>query len=151
MKWFRAKKLYESSIRKPLSVRASPTFTGLPDQSSNIFRPITVKSRNGEVKSHWMFIKVVRLERYGRKRLVIVHEQPDLTDSARFLLTDAKHWERRRIGTTTQGGSGQTTLSSEVHRAVDYPAGPCFWSEIRKICVRQGKDYLRIAMSNHSA
>jgi len=49
------------------------------------------------VKSYWVFTKVVRLKRYGRKRLVIVHEQPDLTDSARFLLTDANHWESRRI------------------------------------------------------
>jgi hypothetical protein len=27
-----------------------------------------------------VFTKVVRLKRYGRKRLVIVHEQPDLSD-----------------------------------------------------------------------
>ena len=69
----------------------------LRDNSPDTFRPITVSGRNGEVKSYWVFTKVVRLKRYGRKRLVIVHEQPDLTDSARFLLTDANHWESRRI------------------------------------------------------
>ena len=56
-----------------------------------------MKSRNGEVKSYWVFTKVVRLKRYGRKRLVIVHEADDLTDEPRFLLTDATHWESRRI------------------------------------------------------
>ena len=65
--------------------------------SPHSFRPIEVKSRNGEVKSYWVFTKVVRLKRYGRKRLVIVHETHDLTDEPRFLLTDATHWESRRI------------------------------------------------------
>jgi len=65
--------------------------------SPHSFRPIEVKSRNGEVKSYWVFTKVVRLKRYGRKRLVIVHEADDLTDEPRFLLTDATHWESRRI------------------------------------------------------
>ncbi len=32
---------------------------------------------------------LVRLKKYGRKRLVIVHEQSDLSDTPRFLLTDA--------------------------------------------------------------
>ncbi len=35
---------------------------------------------------------MVRLKRYDRKRLVIVHETADLSDPPRFLLTDAKHW-----------------------------------------------------------
>ena len=45
----------------------------------------------------WAFTKVVRLKRYGRKRLVIVHEQEDLSDAPRFLLTDALPWERGRV------------------------------------------------------
>ena len=39
------------------------------------------------------FTKVVRLKRYGRKRLVIVHESEVLRDAPRFLLTDALHWQ----------------------------------------------------------
>ena len=39
----------------------------------------------------------MRLKRYGRKRVVIVHEQADLQDAPRFLLTDARHWESRRV------------------------------------------------------
>jgi hypothetical protein len=49
------------------------------------------------MKSIWVFTKVVRLKRYGRKRLVIVHEQAELSDAPRFLLTDARHWERGRV------------------------------------------------------
>jgi hypothetical protein len=37
------------------------------------------------------------LKKYGRKRLVIVHEQENLTDEPRFLLTDALHWESGRV------------------------------------------------------
>jgi hypothetical protein len=61
------------------------------------FRAVRVRCRNGETKSFWVFTKVVRLKRYGRKRLVIVHEQQDLGDTPRFLLTDALHWDSRRV------------------------------------------------------
>ena len=61
------------------------------------FRALRVRCRNGETKSFWAFTKVVRLKRYGRKRLVIVHEQEDLGDTPRFLLTDARHWESGRV------------------------------------------------------
>ena len=61
------------------------------------FRPVQVRCRNGETKSFWAFTKVVRLKRYGRKRLVIVHEQAELSDAPRFLLTDAHHWESGRV------------------------------------------------------
>lgn len=61
------------------------------------FRPVKVSCRNGEEKVFFAFTKVVRLKRYGRKRLVIVHEHEDLTDAPRFLLTDALHWESGRV------------------------------------------------------
>ncbi len=61
------------------------------------FRPIRVRCRNGETKQFWAFTKVVRLKRYGRKRLVSGHEREDLTDAPRFLLTDARHWESGRV------------------------------------------------------
>jgi hypothetical protein len=60
------------------------------------FRHYRVKCRNGEAKDYWAFTKVVRLKRYGRKRLVIVHETADLSDPPRFLLTDANHWDSVR-------------------------------------------------------
>src|SRR5262249_35483603 len=61
------------------------------------FRPVHVRCRNGETKTFWAFTKTVRLKRYGRKRLVIVHETVSLTDTPRFLLTDALHWESGRV------------------------------------------------------
>lgn len=61
------------------------------------FRALQVTGRNGETKAFWAFTKAVRLKRYGRKRLVIVHEQADLSDAPRFLLTDALHWESGRV------------------------------------------------------
>lgn len=56
------------------------------------FRPIKVNCRNGEIKDYWVFTKRVRLKRYGRKRLAIVHEKADLTDTPKYYLTDALHW-----------------------------------------------------------
>ena len=61
------------------------------------FRHTKVKCRNGEIKDYWVYTKVVRLKRYGRKRLAIVHEAEDLTDTPKFYLTDALHWESGRI------------------------------------------------------
>jgi len=61
------------------------------------FRPVRVRCRNGDMKPFWVFTKVVRLKRYGRKRLVIVHEAAELTDVPRFLVTDALHWESGRV------------------------------------------------------
>jgi hypothetical protein len=61
------------------------------------FRPVRVRCRNGDIKPFWVFTKVVRLKRYGRKRLVIVHEVAELTDVPRFLVTDALHWESGRV------------------------------------------------------
>ena len=61
------------------------------------FRAVTVRCRNGESKQYWVFTKVVRLKRYGRKRLVIVHATATLSDAPRFLLTDAHHWESGRV------------------------------------------------------
>jgi hypothetical protein len=61
------------------------------------FRPVRVRCRNGEPKTFWVFTKTVRLKRYGRKRLVIVHETVALTDTPRLLLPDALHWESGRV------------------------------------------------------
>jgi hypothetical protein len=61
------------------------------------FRPVSVPCRNGEEKSFWALTKTVRLKRYGRKRLVMVHEKQDLTEIPRFLVTDAWPWEHGRV------------------------------------------------------
>jgi len=77
--------------------RVDEVAQGLRGQHPESFRPVKAKGRNGEEKQYWAFTKVVRLKRYGRKRLVIVHEKEDLSDTPRFLLTDALHWESVRV------------------------------------------------------
>ena len=64
------------------------------------FRPYEVNCRNGERRSIWAFSKTVRLKKYGRKRLVIIHETAELSDTPRFLLTDALHWNSSRVFAT---------------------------------------------------
>jgi hypothetical protein len=61
------------------------------------FRLMRVRCRNGQTKAFWAFTNVVRLKRYGRKRLVIVQESEALRDAPRLLLTDALHWESSRV------------------------------------------------------
>jgi hypothetical protein len=69
----------------------------LRHQHPESFRQVSVRCRNGAQKEFWAFTKTVRLKKYARKRLVMVHERADLSDSPRFLLTDAVHWESGRI------------------------------------------------------
>jgi hypothetical protein len=69
----------------------------LRQQHPQSFRKVSVRCRNGATKEYWAFTKSVRLKRYGRKRIVLVHERADLTDPPRFLVTDALHWESGRI------------------------------------------------------
>jgi hypothetical protein len=64
------------------------------------FRHKLVRCRNGEQRKIWAFTKVVRLKKYGHKRLVIVHEQSDFSDTPRFLLTNALHWDASRVFAT---------------------------------------------------
>ena len=61
------------------------------------FRETEVMERNGKKKKYWAFTKTLRLKRYGRKRLVIIHELQDLSDKPLFLLTDAKHWNAVKV------------------------------------------------------
>ncbi len=65
--------------------------------SPSSFRHCRVQGRNGDKKAFWAFTKVVRLKKYGKKRLVIAHETEDLSDAPRFLLADALHWDITRI------------------------------------------------------
>jgi hypothetical protein len=77
--------------------RIAEVATELRQQHPESFRRVSVRCRNGERKEYWAFTKTVRLKKYGRKRLAIVHERADLSDSPRFLLTDAVHWESGRM------------------------------------------------------
>jgi hypothetical protein len=126
-----------------------------------------VSGRNGEEKVFFAFTQGVRLKRYGRKRLVIVHEQPDLSDAPRFLVTDALHWESGRVIQTwsyrwasevfhekAQAGMWLGVIRRKeeavtrhfrlscVSRVVG-PTRTCRRVEIRKIGVCRGEENLR--------
>jgi hypothetical protein len=73
---------------------------GLRQAHPERFQSKKVRCRNGEIREIWVFSKVVRLKKYGRKRVAIVHELADLSDAPRFLLTDALHWDGSRIFST---------------------------------------------------
>jgi hypothetical protein len=60
-------------------------------------RHIKVQCRNGEIKDYWVLTKQVRLKRYGHKRLSIVYETSELTNTPRYYLTEALHWESGKI------------------------------------------------------
>jgi hypothetical protein len=77
--------------------RIDEVATELCQKHPESFRPVSVRCRNGERKEFWAFTKSVRLKRYGRKRIAIVHERADLTDKTRFLVADALHWESGRM------------------------------------------------------
>jgi hypothetical protein len=77
--------------------RIDEVATELRQTHPESFRRVQVRCRNGETKEFWVFTKSVRLKRYGRKRIAMVHERADLTDKPRFLVTDALHWESGRI------------------------------------------------------
>src|SRR5262245_37951556 len=77
--------------------RVEEMATELRQQHPESFRKVAVRCRNGETKEFWAFTKTVRLRKSARKRLAIVHERRDLTDTPRFLLTPAVHWESGRI------------------------------------------------------
>jgi hypothetical protein len=61
------------------------------------FRPVPGRCRNGETKGCWAFPKVGRLQRSGRKRLVIGHAREDRGAAPRFVRTDALQGDRGRV------------------------------------------------------
>lgn len=69
----------------------------LKEQHPQAFRRIKYQTRAGENRVCWGFSKSLRLKRYGKKRILIVHEKEDLSDTPRFLVTNALHWEGKRI------------------------------------------------------
>src|SRR5262245_4184873 len=73
--------------------RIDAVATELRQTHPESFRKVSVRCRNGAQKEFWTFTKSVRLKRYGRKRIAMVQERADLTDTPRFLVTDALHWE----------------------------------------------------------
>lgn len=66
-------------------------------ESPMSFRSFSVRSLPEGMKIFRAFTRSVRLDHYGRRRIVIVHEREDLMDTPYFLFTDALYWEGGRI------------------------------------------------------
>jgi hypothetical protein len=77
--------------------RVDMVAAALRQEHPESFRPVTGQCRKGERKHSRVLTKGVRLKRYGRKRLVMVHATAALSDAPRFLRTDAQHWESGRV------------------------------------------------------
>jgi hypothetical protein len=77
--------------------RIDEVATALRHTPPESFRRVQVRCRNGETKEYWAFTKSVRLKRYGRKRIAILHERAPLADTPRCLVTAALQWESGRL------------------------------------------------------
>ena len=66
--------------------RIDAVATELRQTHPESFRKVSLRCRNGEQKEFWAFTKSMRLKRYGRKRIAMVHERTELTDTPRFLV-----------------------------------------------------------------
>ncbi|MGE0826521.1 MAG: hypothetical protein AB7G75_18450 [Candidatus Binatia bacterium] len=69
----------------------------LRQESPQSFRTLSLRWSDDTRKTWRIFSRSVRMDHYGRKRVVIAHERADLSDTPLFLFTDALFWEGRRI------------------------------------------------------
>lgn len=76
--------------------RVDSVAEGLRRTHPEAFRKCTATLRNGESRTAWIFSKVVRLKKYGKLRLFIIHDEEDLSDDPQYLVTNALHWEGTR-------------------------------------------------------
>ena len=95
-------------------------------------RAMRVSGRHGEETVFFALTTVVRLKRSGRKRLVMVHEQRELSDAPRFWVTDALHWESGRVIQTWS----DCWASEAVHEAGQAGVG----CGVRSGCPRKRSD-----------
>ncbi len=72
----------------------------LKENHPNSFREYSYQKRNGESEKVWAFTKVLRLKKYGRKRIVIMHRTADLSDEVTYFITSGISWKPPRILTT---------------------------------------------------
>lgn len=61
------------------------------------YRKGEIKQRNGEYKEYWTFTKVVHLKKLGKKRIAISYDNKELKGEPKFLVTNRKDWEAKKI------------------------------------------------------
>jgi hypothetical protein len=57
-----------------------------------VFQKITIRYK-GEKETYYSYCHTHRLQHFGKQRLVINHRQADLSDSARFFISNQLHWQ----------------------------------------------------------
>lgn len=65
--------------------------------SPESFREARIQNADATCSLWYIFTRSVRLDSYGRKRIVIAYNSPDLSDTPLYLFTDALYWEGRRV------------------------------------------------------
>jgi SRSO17 transposase len=50
-----------------------------------------------EKKSYYCFLRTVKMSKLGKVRLLIAHEEEDLTDSPKYIVANNPRWDARRI------------------------------------------------------
>jgi len=70
--------------------------------SPQSFREVSICDTDGVSKILYIFTRSLRVDNYGRKRIVIAYENADLVGTPLFLFTDALYWEGHRIMQTWQ-------------------------------------------------
>jgi len=69
----------------------------LRHDSPQSFREAIIQSADGTSQAWYIFTRSVRLDDYGRKRIVIAYDTSDLSGPPLYLFTDARYWEGSRI------------------------------------------------------
>jgi DDE superfamily endonuclease len=57
-----------------------------------VFHKITIRYK-GEKETYYSYCHTHRLQHFGKQRLVINHRQADLSDTARFFISNHLHWQ----------------------------------------------------------
>jgi hypothetical protein len=61
------------------------------------FKPVQVKTRQGEDRTYWCFTRCFMLKDWKKQRMVISYDNPELTGEPVFLITNKKHWHAQSI------------------------------------------------------
>jgi hypothetical protein len=61
-----------------------------------LFHKITIPYK-GQAESYYSFCRTVRIENFGKQRLLINYSQADLSDSPRFFISNRLHWQAAGI------------------------------------------------------
>ena len=88
---------------------------------------VRVTCRNGEEKQYWLFTKVVRLKKYGEKRVVIVHEQEERQGRRRAISHRCE-----ALGEHAHSRNVELSWTSEVFHAFDKQVCGMEAAQVRK-------------------